>query len=55
MLTEKGKLTDIGAWYLGRAAEGNIPSASQGRTIGVVGGWLIVVLAVIAVANSRVW
>lgn len=28
MLDAKGQLTDIGAWYLGRAATGNIPSSA---------------------------
>ncbi len=28
MLTQKGQLTDIGSWYLGGAATGNIPSAT---------------------------
>jgi hypothetical protein len=28
MLTQNGELTDIGSWYLGGAATGNIPSAS---------------------------
>lgn len=33
MLTEKGKLTDIGSWYLGGVATNNIPhkgGASRG-------------------------
>lgn len=29
MLTQDGKLTDIGSWYLGGAATNNIPSASE--------------------------
>jgi len=29
MLTEKGTLTDIGSWYLGGAATGNIPSTKK--------------------------
>ena len=28
MLTQDGELTDIGSWYLGKAATGNIPKAS---------------------------
>ncbi|KAL8779863.1 MAG: hypothetical protein Q9213_006733 [Squamulea squamosa] len=31
MLTEKGKLTDLGSWYLGGAATGNIPHGAAGR------------------------
>jgi hypothetical protein len=33
MLDAKGQLTDIGAWYLGRAATGNIPSAAVHVTV----------------------
>ena len=29
MLTQKGQLTDIGAWYLGKAATNNIPKAGK--------------------------
>lgn len=29
MLTQDGKLTDIGSWYLGGAATGNVPSSSS--------------------------
>jgi hypothetical protein len=29
MLTEKGSLTDIGAWYIGKSAQGNIPDESK--------------------------
>lgn len=29
-LTSKGKLTDIGSWYLGGAATNNVPSAASG-------------------------
>ncbi|SMQ51738.1 unnamed protein product [Zymoseptoria tritici ST99CH_3D1] len=32
MLTQKGQLTDIGAWYLGKAATGNIPKGDAVRT-----------------------
>jgi Glycosyl hydrolase catalytic core len=38
MLTQDGKLTDIGSWYLGRVATGNIPksgSTGKGRVIAV--------------------
>lgn len=31
MLTQKGELTDIGAWYLGEAATGNVPKGSATR------------------------
>lgn len=38
MLDAKGRLTDIGAWYLGQAATGNIPSSAgrEGVQIGLV-------------------
>ena len=29
MLTDKGELTDIGAWYTGKAAEGNVPDPKK--------------------------
>ena len=29
MLTQDGQLTDIGSWYLGGAATGNVPSSSS--------------------------
>lgn len=31
MLTQDGELTDIGAWYLGREATGNVPEGEAGR------------------------
>lgn len=34
MLDAKGRLTDIGSWYLGRAATGNIPSAGMKINVG---------------------
>lgn len=34
MLTERGKLTDIGSWYLGGAETGNIPSGDASRIAG---------------------
>ncbi|OWP06095.1 hypothetical protein B2J93_1852 [Marssonina coronariae] len=57
MLTEKGALTDIGSWYLGGAATGNVPKggAAPGRAAGsaslvwvfgvagavFIGGWVL--------------
>lgn len=35
MLTQDGKLTDIGSWYLGGAATGNVPSSSGSGSTGV--------------------
>lgn len=31
MLTQDGKLTDIGSWYLGGAATNNVPKGGAGR------------------------
>ena len=44
MLTQKGELTDIGAWYLGEDATGNIPKGDA-RRVAVGAGWVLVVLA----------
>lgn len=45
MLTQKGELTDIGAWYLGQVATGNVPKgdAVQSATFA---GWAMAVVAV---------
>ncbi|KAL8805103.1 MAG: hypothetical protein Q9182_002193 [Xanthomendoza sp. 2 TL-2023] len=42
MLTEKGKLTDIGSWYLGGAATGNIPHGAAGRNVLFAGSSIVV-------------
>ncbi|KAH0562136.1 hypothetical protein GP486_003170 [Trichoglossum hirsutum] len=47
MLTQDGKLTDIGSWYLGRDATGNVPKGGAGKKDGF-GGWGAVVVAVVA-------
>ncbi|KAI4127699.1 MAG: hypothetical protein LQ338_003074 [Usnochroma carphineum] len=47
MLTEKGKLTDIGSWYLGGAATGSTPHGAAGRNVVFVGSSIIVFLATI--------
>jgi hypothetical protein len=41
-LTQNGKLTDIGSWYLGGSATGATPSSAVGR-FAVFGGWLLLV------------
>jgi hypothetical protein len=42
MLDENGKLTDIGSWYLGGAATGNIPeSSSDGSLLTIGGAWAL--------------
>ncbi|KAF2687916.1 glycoside hydrolase family 128 protein [Lentithecium fluviatile CBS 122367] len=46
MLTEEGKLTDIGSWYLGGAATNNIPhKGAAGQTIKFA-SWSLAVLSV---------
>ncbi|GAB7347621.1 hypothetical protein MBLNU459_g4492t3 [Dothideomycetes sp. NU459] len=48
-LTAKGKLTDIGSWYLGGAATGNVPTGSASSNVIMSVGW------VSCVAASLVW
>lgn len=48
MLTQDGKLTDIGSWYLGGSATGNKPKGAGVRN-GVLAGWSAVVAAVVAI------
>jgi hypothetical protein len=45
MLNSKGKLTDIGAWYLGEKATGVVPN--DGVTLGLSGVTALVVVAAI--------
>lgn len=48
MLTQKGELTDIGAWYLGREGTGKVPKGgSKGGAAQVAkfAGWSVVVVA----------
>lgn len=42
MLNSKGKLTDIGAWYLGKAETGVDPDSAAGRSA-VFAGWGVLV------------
>lgn len=44
MLTQDGKLTDIGSWYLGGSATGNVPKGAAGRSA-VFAGWSLLVAA----------
>lgn len=44
MLTHKGELTDIGSWYLGRTATGNIPRGDGARTASFFAGASILIL-----------
>jgi len=47
MLTQNGDLTDIGSWYLGRAATGNVPSAKSHAAGGRAGVFGALCMAVI--------
>ncbi|RDI81299.1 hypothetical protein Vi05172_g8590 [Venturia inaequalis] len=44
MLTQDGKLTDIGAWYLAETATGAIPKGAAGR-LSIPAGWLLLLFA----------
>lgn len=48
-LTAKGKLTDIGSWYIGQKATGNVPSSSA-ATVAVAkfAGWTVCLAASLA-------
>ncbi|CAF9935959.1 MAG: hypothetical protein ALECFALPRED_006645 [Alectoria fallacina] len=45
MLTQNGKLTDIGSWYLGGDATGNVPKGAADRKTAFFGSGLLVGLA----------
>jgi len=48
MLTEKGELTDIGAWYLGQQATGNKPKGGVkggAAQVAKFAGWVGAVVA----------
>ena len=51
LLTQDGKLTDIGAWYLGQKATGNIPKGDAAMASRFA-GWSLLVLAVTALSLS---
>lgn len=44
MLTQKGELTDIGSWYLGMDATGNVPKGAAPQ-VTKFAGWVAVVVA----------
>jgi hypothetical protein len=48
MLDQKGRLTDIGSWYLGGAATNNVPSSSDAGRYGVNSLWAATAAAVVA-------
>ena len=43
MLNQKGKLTDIGAWYLGQKGTGAVPKGGAAR-VAKFAGWAVVVV-----------
>lgn len=43
MLTQKGELTDIGAWYLGQPGTGNVPKGGAAQVTRFA-GWAALVL-----------
>lgn len=45
MLTQNGKLTDIGSWYLGGGETGNNPEGAAGRPTTFTGFVVLVGLA----------
>lgn len=45
MLTQDGKLTDIGSWYLGGGETGNVPKSDANRKLEFIGSGLFVGLA----------
>lgn len=45
MLTQGGKLTDIGSWYLGGGETGNVPKGAADRMKTFLGSGLLVSLA----------
>jgi hypothetical protein len=53
MLDASGQLTDIGSWYLGRAATNNIPSVASKPII--FGAFLLVVIAAATAAMVFLW
>lgn len=48
MLTEKGKLTDIGSWYLGGSATGYTPHGAAGRSVVFAGSTIVILLTSIS-------
>lgn len=45
MLTEKGKLTDIGSWYLGGTATNNVPRKGAANQVAKFASWSVAVMA----------
>ena len=47
MLTQDGKLTDIGSWYLGGDETGNVPKGAADRKTAFLGSGILVGLAIL--------
>jgi len=45
MLTQNGKLTDIGSWYLGGSATGAVPKGGTAGRFTVFAGWLLLIFS----------
>jgi hypothetical protein len=45
MLTQDGKLTDIGSWYMGGAETNNVPKASGASSAAAPGAFALSLLA----------
>ena len=44
MLTQDGKLTDIGSWYLGGSETGHKPKGAAGRTAVFAGSTILILV-----------
>jgi hypothetical protein len=51
MLTQDGKLTDIGSWYMGGAETNNVPKASGASSLGAAPGALVLSLMAVVWAH----
>ena len=49
MLTQNGALTDIGSWYLGGSATGNIPASAGTRITNTSWSLLVALVALLCV------
>lgn len=47
MLTQDGKLTDIGSWYMGGAETNNVPKASGASMVGATPSALVLSLVAV--------
>lgn len=54
MLSDRGELTEIGMWYLGRSGQGAKPMQGRGVRVGV-GVWPCGMVAMVLVAVGVGW